>query len=81
MKERFASAPADLVLANILADVIEPLTAEVHRYMKSGGYFISSGIIDTKEQLIADAVNANPELELVEIRADGDWRSVVARRR
>ena len=81
LKERFASAPADLVLANILADVIEPLTAEVHRYMKSGGYFISSGIIDTKEQLIADAVNANPELELVEIRADGDWRSVVARRR
>ena len=81
MKEMFAVRPADIVLANILADVIEPLCGEVQDYMKSGAYFISSGIIDTKEQLIVDAVNANPELELVEVVSGGDWRSVVARRK
>ena len=81
LKEMFRDSAADMVLANILADVIEPLCGEVQDYLKSGGYFISSGIIDTKEQLIADAVNANPELELVEVVADGDWRSVVARRK
>ena len=81
LKELFEAAPADLVLANILADVIEPLSAQVHRYLKGGGYFISSGIIDNKEQLIVDAVNANPELELVAVETDGEWRSVVARRK
>lgn len=81
LKEMIEAIPADIVLANILADVIEPLAAVAHKYLKSGGYFISSGIIDTKEQLIVDAVNANSELELVEVSSDGDWRSVIARRR
>lgn len=80
LKEFFEAAPGNIVLANILADVIEPLTADVHKYLLPGGYFISSGIIDTKEQLIVDAVNANPQLELVDVVTDGDWRSVVARR-
>lgn len=77
----FAGAPAQIIAANILADVIEPLAAVVDRYLVPGGVFISSGIIDNKEQLIVDAVNANPQLELVEVCSDGDWRSVVARRR
>jgi len=81
LKEMFAAEPFDIVLANILADVIEPLSAEVHRYLKSGGYFISSGIIDMKEQLIVDAVKANPELEFIAVETDGEWRSVVARRK
>lgn len=77
----FAGAPAQIIAANILADVIEPLAAVVDRYLVPGGVFISSGIIDNKEQLIVDAVNANPQLELVEVCSDGDWRSIVARRR
>lgn len=81
LKELFESAPSDIVLANILADVVGPLCGEVHRYLKSGGYFISSGIIDTKEQLIIDSVKANPELEFIEAVSDGEWRSIVARRK
>lgn len=80
LDEMFSAEPADIVLANILADVIEPLTAVVDRYMVPGGIFISSGIIDNKEELIRDAVAANPQMELVEVVSDGDWRSVVARR-
>ena len=77
----FEAQPGNIVVANILADVIEPMAGVVHKYLVSGGMFISSGIIDNKEQLVVDAVNANPELELVEVVRDGDWRSVVARRK
>ena len=81
LDETFSAHPADIVVANILADVIEPLSAVCDRYLKAGGIFISSGIIDSKEQLIVDAVNANPNLELLDVVRGGDWRSVIARRR
>lgn len=80
-KAEIAGKPADIVLANILADVIEPLVADVDKYMVPGGYFVSSGIIDNKEQLIVNAVNANPKLEFVGVEKDGDWRSVIARKK
>ena len=80
LDETFAARKADVIVANILADVIEPLAAVCDRYLKDGGVFISSGIIDNKEQLIVDAVEANPALELIEVVRDGDWRSVVARK-
>jgi len=81
LKAHFADAPAQIVAANILADVIEPLAAVVSDYLVPGGVFISSGIIDNKEQLIVDALNSNPKLELISVESDGDWRSVIARRK
>lgn len=81
VQEKLEEAPADIVLANILASVIEPLTKDVHRYLKSGGYYVTSGIIDNKQKLIEDAVKANECLEYVETVSDGDWRSIVARRK
>ncbi|MCF0229192.1 MAG: 50S ribosomal protein L11 methyltransferase [Parasporobacterium sp.] len=71
----------DIVLANILADVIVPLSGFVHDFMKKDGVFISSGIIDYKEEEVTDAVGSNECLELREVCADGDWRSVLAVRR
>ena len=68
----------DIVLANILADVIVPMAGFVDSFLNPGGVFISSGIIDYKEQEVRDAVNANKNLELKEVNEDGDWRSVVA---
>lgn len=81
MKEQLARQGADIVLANILADVIVPVSAFVHRFLNPGGVFISSGIIDQKEQDVVDAIRKNPELELLQTMADGDWRAVIARRR
>lgn len=68
----------DIVLANILADVIIPMAGFADKFLNPGGVFISSGIIDYKEQEVISAVNANKNLELREVCEDGDWRSVVA---
>lgn len=71
----------DIVCANILADVLEPLSGEITRHMKHGAYFITSGIIDTKEQEVIDCFKTNPELEIVEVNHDGEWVNVTARRK
>ena len=49
--------------------------------MKHGAYFITSSIINTKEQEVVDAFKKNPELEIVEVNHDGEWVNVTARRR
>ena len=71
----------DIVCANILADVLEPLSAEITQHMKHGAYFITSGIIDTKEQEVVECFKKNPELEIVEINHDGEWVNVTAKRK
>ena len=71
----------DIVCANILADVLEPLSTCIHEHMKHGAYFITSGIIDTKEKEVAEAFKKNPELEIVEINHDGEWVNITARRK
>ena len=71
----------DIVCANILADVLEPLSVNIHEHMKEGAYFITSGIINTKENEVVESFKKNPELEIVEINHDGEWVNVTARRR
>ena len=69
----------DTVVANILADIIIPLSAVVGEFMKPGAIFISSGIIAAREKDVVDAVKANG-FELVEVTHMNDWVSVVARK-
>ena len=69
----------DIVVANILADVLVPLTPAIVRQMKKGGIYITSGIIDDKEQTVRDAVEA-AGLEIVEVTYQGEWVSVTARK-
>ena len=71
----------DLVVANILAPVIIMLQGEVARHMKPGTVFITSGIIDMKEEAVKEAFAANPEFELVEITHQGEWVSITARKK
>lgn len=68
----------DVVVANILADIIIPLSAVVKEFMKPGAVFISSGIIDMKEEEVKAAILKNG-FEIVEITRMGDWVSVVAK--
>lgn len=70
----------DIVCANILADVLEPLSTCIHEHMKVGAYFITSGIIDSKEEEVVTAFKKNPHLEIVEVNHDGEWVNVTARR-
>ena len=65
----------DIVSANILADVLVPLTPVVVRFIKKNGVFITSGIIDGKEDLVAETMKANG-FDVVDISAQGEWHSV-----
>ena len=68
-------------MANILADVIIPLQAVIAPHLKKGGIFITSGIIDMKEEEVKEAFAKNPDLEVIEAARQGEWVSVVARKR
>lgn len=71
----------DIVVANILAPVIIMLQGEIAQHMKHGAIFITSGIINTKEQDVRDAMEANDELEILETTYQGDWVSITCRRK
>lgn len=71
----------DVVVANILADVIILLAAEIAVHLKQGGTFITSGIINLKERAVLEAFQKNPDLEVTEVTYQGEWVSVTARRK
>ncbi len=71
----------DIAVANILAPVIILLQGEITRHLKTGGIFITSGIINTKEQDVRDALEANEELEILETTCQGEWVSITARKK
>ena len=69
----------DIVVANILADVLVPLTPVILQQLKTGGIYITSGIIDDKEETVVEAVKA-AGLEVLEVNHQGEWVSVTARK-
>ena len=69
----------DVVTANILADVLVPLTPVIVNQMKKGAYYITSGILDVKEDVVVQAVK-EAGLSLVEVTHQGEWVSVTARK-
>lgn len=69
----------DIVAANILADVLVPLTPVIVHQMKKGAYYITSGILDVKEEVVREAVE-KAGLTLVEVTKQGEWVCVTARK-
>lgn len=69
----------DIVVANILADVLVPLTPVIVDHLKQGGIYITSGIIDDKEETVVEAVK-KAGLEVLEVTYQGEWVSVTARK-
>lgn len=69
----------DIVVANILADVLVNLTPVIVHQLKKGGIYITSGIIDDKEQTVLEAVKA-AGLEVLEVTCQGEWVSITARK-
>ena len=69
----------DIVAANILADVLVPLTPVILHQLKKGGIYITSGIIDDKEETVTEAVRA-AGMEILEVHHQGEWVSVTARK-
>ena len=71
----------DIAVANILADVIILLQREIPVHLKQGGIFITSGIINLKEEAVREAFAANDQFEVLEVTYQGEWLSVTARKK
>lgn len=79
VQDRVGYGKYDIVVANILADVLVPLTPVILQQLKAGGIYITSGIIEEKEETVVRAVQA-AGLEVLEITHQGEWVSVTARK-
>lgn len=71
---------ADIVVANILAEVIMRFTDDVASAVKQGGYFIASGIIQQKKQDVRDKIS-EAGFEIVEVMQMEDWVAIIAKRK
>lgn len=80
VQEQVGYEKYDIVAANILADVLVPLTPVICGQLKKGGIYITSGILDVKEEVVIEAVK-KAGLEVVEVTHQGEWVSVTARKR
>ena len=79
VQDRVGYGCYDIVVANILADVLVPLTPVIINQLKPGGIYITSGIIDDKEETVAEAIKL-AGMEIVEITRQGEWVSITARK-
>ena len=70
---------ADIIVANLMADLVIRLAPAAAEQLKPSGIFISSGILDIKEEVVTEAVR-NAGFEIEEVLHDGEWCAVIARR-
>ncbi len=70
---------ADLIVSNILAEIIVQFTDDAFRLVKSGGYFITSGIIQNKRNEVKERLEESG-FEIVETNKMEDWISIIARK-
>lgn len=77
MMERLAADGYDIVLANIVADVIIPLSAVVPRFLRRGGVFLCSGILDTRLEEVKTAIEKNG-LTVTAVHRQEDWCQISA---
>ena len=79
VQDRVGYGRYDIVVANILADVLVALTPVIVGQLKAGGIYITSGIIDDKEETVVEAVKA-AGLTVLDVTYQGEWVSVTARK-
>ena len=79
LQEKVGRQEYEIVVANILADVIIPMAPVITDRLKQGGYFITSGIIDFRENDVKEAIE-NAGLTIVEINHQGEWVNITARK-
>lgn len=79
IQDRVGYGCYDIVVANILAEVLVPLTPVILSQLKPGGIYITSGIIDDKEELVVETVK-KCGLSVLEVTHQGEWVSVTARK-
>ncbi|MBM7569615.1 50S ribosomal protein L11 methyltransferase [Aquibacillus albus] len=70
---------ADVIVANILAEIILRFEKDAYRCLKSGGIFITSGIIQAKKQQVKEGL-IEAGFEILEMNQMEDWTSIIARK-
>jgi ribosomal protein L11 methyltransferase len=70
----------DIIVANLMADLVMMLSPAAAEQMRPGGIYITSGILDIKEEVVKQAVK-DAGFDIIEVLADGEWRAIVAERR
>ncbi|MFV0240188.1 MAG: 50S ribosomal protein L11 methyltransferase [Lacrimispora sphenoides] len=81
VQEKAGYEKYDVVVANILADIIILLQKEISVHMKKDAIFITSGIINMKEEAVKKAFEENEAFELVETTYQGEWVSITVRKK
>ena len=69
---------ADVVVANILAEIVCILTEDVKRVLKDGGVFITSGIIHDRVDMVVNKMEASG-FEVIKVNKDGEWNCIIAK--
>lgn len=69
---------ADVVVANLMADLVMMLSCDVAKHLKGKGIFISSGILIEKQEQVSESIKNNG-FEIVEVLEQGDWCAIAAR--
>ena len=69
---------ADVIVANIIADIIKILAKDVSKFLKEDGVFISSGIILAKIDEVCEALEENG-FEIVKVERLGEWSAIVSK--
>lgn len=71
---------ADIIVANLMADLVIRLSPAAAAQLDSGGIYITSGILDIKEEIVSEAIR-KAGFEILEVLSDGEWRAIVAKKR
>lgn len=79
LQEKVGTEEYEIVVANILADVIIPMAPVIPARLKQGGYFITSGIIDFRENDVREAIE-KAGLKVIEINHQGEWVNITAQK-
>lgn len=69
---------ADVVVANLMAEMVCMLTAHIKEHMNSGGIYISSGILTEKKQMVIDEIEKEG-MKVINILDEGDWSAIAAK--
>ena len=68
----------DIIVANILHFILKEVTPNIKPYLKEGGIYITSGIIEDKEDYMLEVLKDNG-MEVLEVNHQGEWVGIVAR--
>ena len=70
---------ADIVVANLMADLVIRLSPAAAGHLAPGGWYVTSGILDVKEEVVCEAIQ-NAGFAVEEVLHDGEWCAVIARK-